>query len=414
MAQKTIISNIQLRNDTAENWTTANPVLLKGECGVEYDTHKFKFGDGETAWRELAYAGADETQINALIAAAEDNCTVVTPNDGETDEQALARVITAPSKGDIGIIKRVITGDKFSYTGYVYDGAWKALDGNYSADNVYFDDDITYTVAIGTLAKPSGSAKFAARGKNVKQVLSSIMAQEANPSKVLPAVSFSSTSGFGTFEIGTKKNLTYTAALSAGSYTYGPATGITAGTWTVSCTGVTGTKSTATGTFENVVAESTAKKITARATYDAGAIPVTNLGNAYPTGQIPAGSASKDTATLVGVRYMFYGPMTTDAALTSATIRALSKKEAATQKTLGTFGAGSGAKKVVVAVPAGYKVTKVLLTSAMNANITESFIKQGAQIQVEGAEGYTSAAYDVWVYQPASIDAGETYAITIG
>lgn len=414
MAQKTIISNIQLRNDTAENWTAANPVLLKGECGVEYDTHKFKFGDGATAWKELGYAGADETQINALIAAAEDNCTVITPNEGETDEQALTRVIIAPSKGDIGIIKRVITGDKFSYTGYVYDETWKALDGNYSADNVYFDEDITYTVAIGTLAKPSGSAKFAAKGKNVKQVLSSIMAQEANPSKILPAVSFSSTGGFGTFEIGTKKNLTYTAALSAGSYTYGPATGITAGTWTVSCTGVTGTKATATGTFENVVAESTAKKITARATYNAGAIPVTNLGNEYPAAQIPAGSASKDTAALVGVRYMFYGPMTTDAALTSATIRALSKKEAATKKTLSTFGAGSGAKKVVVAVPAGYKVTKVLMPSAMNADATASFVKQSTQVQVEGAEGYAATAYDVWVYQPAAIDSTETYAVTIG
>lgn len=71
MAQKTIISNIQLRNDTAENWVAANPVLLKGECGVEYDTHKFKFGDGATAWKELGYAGVDETQIHAVIAAAD-------------------------------------------------------------------------------------------------------------------------------------------------------------------------------------------------------------------------------------------------------------------------------------------------------------------------------------------------------
>ena len=54
------------------------------------------------------------------------------------------------------------------------------------------------------------------------------MAEEANPSKTNPAVSFSAEGGFGTVEIGTKRNLTYTAALSAGSYTYGPATGITA------------------------------------------------------------------------------------------------------------------------------------------------------------------------------------------
>ena len=33
---------IQLRNDTAENWTTKNPLLLKGEMGVEIDTKKIK------------------------------------------------------------------------------------------------------------------------------------------------------------------------------------------------------------------------------------------------------------------------------------------------------------------------------------------------------------------------------------
>ena len=241
------------------------------------------------------------------------------------------------------------------------------------------------------------------------------MAQEANPTKSNPAVSFSAQGGFGTFEIGTKKNLTYTAALSAGSYTYGPATGITAQTWEVSCTGVTGTKSTANGTFENVVAEATAKKITATATYNEGAIPVTNLGNPYPAGKIAAGSASKNSGELKGVRYMFWGPMTdADAALNSANIRALAHKDAAGVKTLDTFGAGAGAKKVVVAVPAGRKITKVLMPSALNADVTALFVKQGSQSSVEGAEGYTAASYDVYVYQPASIDAGETYSVTIG
>ena len=111
---------------------------------------------------------------------------------------------------------------------------------------------------------------------------------------------------------------------------------------------------------------------------------------------------------------MFWGPMTNDTALNSASIRALSHKEAAAKKTLTTFGAGAGAKKVVIAVPAGYKVTKVLMPSAMNADATASFVKQASSVQVEGAEGYTAAAYDVYVYQPASIDKTETYAVTIG
>lgn len=403
----TLNTRIQLRHDVKANWDDNSSVVLKaGEVGIETDTSKMKVGDGTKTWAELKYAGGDAAQ----------NFDVV-PENEETDVAAITRVVGAAELhvGDTAIVKRVISGDKTSYTAYVYDGEWKAMDGNYRADNVYFDDDITYTVAIGTLAKPSGSAKFAAKGKNVEQVLSSLMAQEANPSKSNPAVSFSAQGGFGTFEIGTKKNLTYTAALSAGSYTYGPATGITAQTWEVSCTGVTGTKSTATGTFENVVAEATAKKITAKATYNEGTVPVTNLGNPYPAGKIIAGTASKDSSELKGVRYMFWGPMTdVDMALNSANIRALAHKQATGTGNLATFGAGAGAKKVVVAVPAGRKITKVLMPSALNADVTALFVKQGSQSSVEGAEGYTAAAYDVYVYQPASIDAGETYTVTIG
>lgn len=40
---------IALRNDTAANWQSANPILLKGEFGIEIDTSKIKIGDGTTA-----------------------------------------------------------------------------------------------------------------------------------------------------------------------------------------------------------------------------------------------------------------------------------------------------------------------------------------------------------------------------
>ena len=59
MSNKTL-SDVQilLRNDTATNWTTVNPVLGKGEMGIEIDTGKFKFGDGVTTWQNLNYSGA--------------------------------------------------------------------------------------------------------------------------------------------------------------------------------------------------------------------------------------------------------------------------------------------------------------------------------------------------------------------
>ena len=58
MANQTLSNvTILLRNDTASNWTTENPVLSKGEIGVEIDTNKFKFGDGIKTWSNLDYAG---------------------------------------------------------------------------------------------------------------------------------------------------------------------------------------------------------------------------------------------------------------------------------------------------------------------------------------------------------------------
>lgn len=46
---------IQLRHDTAANWTSANPTLAVGEIGVETDTLKVKIGDGSTVWASLSY-----------------------------------------------------------------------------------------------------------------------------------------------------------------------------------------------------------------------------------------------------------------------------------------------------------------------------------------------------------------------
>lgn len=407
MADKILNTRIQVLNDTAEALEAKkDKVPLAGEIVYDQTSHKMKVGDGTSTLENLKFVGGDEAQNFEAV-----------PTGEETDVQAITRVVASAElhAGDTAIVKRTIAGDKISYTAYVYDGTWKAMDGNYNAKNVYFDKNLTFTANIGVKTVPaSGSGTIAAEGKNVEEVLASILAEEKNPSKTNPVVSFSAQGGFGTFEIGTKKNLTYTASLSAGSYTYGPATGITAESWTVKCTGVEDALATATGTFENVVAEATAKKITATATYNEGSIPKTNLGNPYPAGKIPGGSASKDSNVLQGVRYMFWGPMISDVALNSANIRGLAHNKASGAGALATFGAGANAKKVIVAVPAGRKITKIIMPSALNADVTTLFVKQGTTVSVEGANGYAGTAYDVYVYQPASIDAGETYTVTIG
>lgn len=404
MAEKTLKTRILLRNDTAANWeTNKTTVLKKGEIGIEIDTNKMKIGDGVTAYGNLKYFGG-EAALNFEVF----------PKDDETDVAAITAAIgdTEIHNGDTAIVKRDIAGGKSSYTAYVYDGEWKAMDGNYNANNVYFDKDLIYTANIGVKTVPgTGSGTITAAGKNVEEVLASILAEEKNPDTTQPAASVTA-NNVGTFEIGTSKNITYTAKLSKGSYTYGPETGIVAGTITATCDGKTLTG--ATGTFEGVVAEATEKKVSVSIEHAAGATPKTNLGNAYEAGKIAAGTKTATSSGIKGVRYMFWGPVTKDVALNSANIRALAHKQASGAGTLDTFGAGAGAKKVVVAVPAGRKITKVIMPSALNADVTALFVKQSATVNVEGANGYTAAAYNIYVYQPASIDAGETYTVTIG
>lgn len=87
-----LTGTIQLRHDTAANWTNANPTLLEGEAGYETDTGKIKFGDGSTAWTSLSYrftsASAawggitgtlsDQTDLNSALAAKEASITAGT------------------------------------------------------------------------------------------------------------------------------------------------------------------------------------------------------------------------------------------------------------------------------------------------------------------------------------------------
>lgn len=74
MANKTLNVRISLFGATAAKWTEKNPVLLADEIGRERDTGKIKFGDGITAWKDLAYFGGD---MDAAISAVQDKLTAL-------------------------------------------------------------------------------------------------------------------------------------------------------------------------------------------------------------------------------------------------------------------------------------------------------------------------------------------------
>lgn len=73
MAQRRLNTTIILRNDTAANWQSTNPTLLKGEVGIEINTGKMKVGDGVSGWNSLSYmAGASAAQFRTADPKATD------------------------------------------------------------------------------------------------------------------------------------------------------------------------------------------------------------------------------------------------------------------------------------------------------------------------------------------------------
>jgi hypothetical protein len=106
---------IQLRRDTAINWTTVNPVLADGEIGIEKGNPiKYKVGDGVTAWNSLTYGMKGEQGIqgvagNSVIKEVEvdfgsnsvmDKVFNVVDTDITEDTKVIAnKVLKSPSNG---------------------------------------------------------------------------------------------------------------------------------------------------------------------------------------------------------------------------------------------------------------------------------------------------------------------------
>lgn len=121
---------IQVRHDTAANWTSANPTLSLGEPGLESDTKKIKYGDGSTAWSSLPYFNF-APRVNSTASSATPSINTNTTDLFEIT--ALAAAITSmttnltgsPSDGqkliirikDNGTARAITWGASFSSSG---------------------------------------------------------------------------------------------------------------------------------------------------------------------------------------------------------------------------------------------------------------------------------------------------------
>lgn len=438
-------TRIVLRNDSKTNWDTAvadasvDTVLLKGEIGIEFDPTaenkdgykvKMKVGDGVHTWDQLSYFGGEEAkhfEVSSL--------------DEITD--------TDLAVGDIAVVKTAIytdtddaTNNKYSYTGYTWNGTdWAAMDGNYSANNVYFDQDLQVTEKIGTIQTlTNGSATLSAEGKNLTQVLSALLATEKNPKGNIPTASIS-VSG-GNAEVGNTFTLP-TATLkinSVGSYTYGPATGIVFESGNVTLSEgtdnsvtnesdmVKNSTLTLTATNDTTTYGDTPITFTFKgtATHTEGAQAVTNLGNPYTKASdkcpIPAGAItiSDGTATFTGWRnwYTYVGNNTDT--IDSKWIRDNCTAKGNAKNAANVELAVNNEKRVVIAMPIGTgynkRMTSCIDVAGMNLDIFNASPSKFVQSTkgVEGYNGYQAMDYIVYVYENTNGISPTTLQVAIG
>lgn len=476
MSERIIKTTILLRNDTEANWLSANPVLSAGEAGVirkEDGTVKLVVGDGVTELSGLEYIGGDAAQHFEVSAF---------------EELADIEVVHG---GDTAVVKEEIANGKYSYTAYVYDAeltAWKAMDGNYSASNVYFDDNITITQSLGNITASGGQAVLPAAGKNIPELFEAIWSKESDSMTVDRVVntSLSITNATLSCEVGTEVSTLNTAVNATFTVT-------DTGTWAYGSFDANGTKSssndtgiTVSATLSNAIDSTVSAKsgmvknntltlscgtyktlITADYVTDTSCTvnvvtgswshtasttkPLTNLKNAISSATVadtkisnivsfPATAENYEAAkggiaakgktsagtkaiTLYGWRKMWIGGSTATGELTEAEIKGLRLtvggkaysdiKNTTMSKVDIAVGAINGIKRFIIALPAGRSLTEVLLKSASNTPITTTYKTGHKVMQITGANSVLPANYNVYVYEPASIGAGEVHTITI-
>lgn len=107
--ERILDSRIQIRNDTAANWKAANPVLLKGELGIEIDTRKMKIGDGISAYTALKYVSEDIVVGNTSPTDADTNYDVGELWINQSEKTAHVLIATSDTSA---VWKRLVTAEE--------------------------------------------------------------------------------------------------------------------------------------------------------------------------------------------------------------------------------------------------------------------------------------------------------------
>lgn len=271
-------------------------------------------------------------------------------------------------------------------------------------DQVKLSSEITLSLAGQSLGGIEDGYTFE-NGTNLTTILQKLMRKE-EPASITtqPSLSLSGT-GTASAEVGTTVTPEINASFNAGTYKYGPATGVTVTSYTLTqklgsaqattlLDGVSAIeKWTAPGPITipdgNITFSGTVQ-------HSEGVPAHSSFGTPNDSVKITAGSKNA-TKVYTGYRKMFYGSSAdnggADDPITSEEIRALSGSKQASASGSTGLTVTAGHYRLIFAYPASLKdITKISDPNGFDA--TAAFTK--VNVDVEGANGYTAQSYKVY------------------
>jgi hypothetical protein len=248
----------------------------------------------------------------------------------------------------------------------------------------------------------------------VEALLTRLLSQRIQPTiTASPSISLALSGASATsYEAGSELTISYVATLNPGAYTFGPATGIEASTWSVKLMdgdSVLQTLTTNEGTFDTVtITDDSALAITAEAEYTEGADALDNLGAvSSPAVKITADTIDASSATITGYRNYFCG-YTTNTAVDATTISAANIRALLTaSKNRPTSLTTTGMQQIIVAVPSADNITTVSITNAVTTAPAGS-VEVVRGVSIPGANSYEPINYDVFYVKNAVAETGAT------
>lgn len=323
----------------------------------------------------------------------------------------------------------IVTNSQGVKSAYHYgEQGWVACDGNVDASKVIMPVNIVlagqYT-QFGNLTKEkTGTAIFETKGMSVASALQTILSKREQPvitSNPTISLTFSQS---GDYEVGTSVAPSYKASLSSGSYTYGPATNVTATSWNVSDS-KSNVLNTSSGNFPQfVVEDDTNYQLHASVSHNEGAIALDNLGGtSNPIIRIQSNSARSVSSNHIrGYRswFVYVGNNINEVVDSNFIRKTVNKGNGANASTQNNVAIPAGTKRILVAIPKevlgskfnyGKSLKSVIDVDGMSLDVIGNFTKK--EVMIEGLNGYAAVPYNVWICENANGLAATKYNLII-